>query len=265
MTLRSTADGSAPDRSTVELIWFPTGGGKTEAYLGLSAFSILMRRLRNPADAGVEVLMRYTLRLLTAQQFQRASGLLCALEYLRRRPVKREMTLAKVPFSIGIWLGGSSTPNTRQQARSALSALGKAQAYAENPFIITKCPWCAAEMGPVKLDAKTPPAVPKVHGYERQGDTVVFKCPDRACDFAQGLPIFVIDEDIYDVRPTLVIGTVDKFAMLAWRPEARAHSSVLAQSGNVRESSTAWADHPGRTSSNFRAAWFHGGPLRSSD
>ena len=90
-------------------------------------------------------------------------------------------------------------------------------------------------MGPVKLDAKTPPAVPKVHGYERQGDTVVFKCPDRTCDFAQGLPIFVIDEDIYDVRPTLIIGTVDKFAMLAWRPEARALFG-LAPNG-IRESS----------------------------
>jgi hypothetical protein len=234
MSLRSTADGNAPDRRTVELIWFPTGGGKTEAYLALSAFSILIRRLRNSTDIGVEVLMRYTLRLLTAQQFQRASGLACALEYLRQRPVNSS-DLGKVPFSIGIWLGGSSTPNTRQQARSALSALGKAQAYAENPFIITKCPWCAAEMGPVKLDTKTPPALPKVYGYERQGDTVVFKCPDRACDFAQGLPILVIDEDIYDVRPTLVIGTVDKFAMLAWRPEARALFG-LAPSG-VRESS----------------------------
>lgn len=221
MTLRSTADGSVPDRRTVELIWFPTGGGKTEAYLALSAFSILIRRLRNPADAGVEVLMRYTLRLLTAQQFQRAAGLVCALEYLRRRPVN-ENDLGKVQFSIGIWLGGSSTPNTRQQARSALTALGQAQPYAENPFIITKCPWCAAEIGPVKLDAKTPSAVPKVFGYERQGDTVVFKCSDRTCHFASALPIFVIDEDIYEVRPALIIGTVDKFSMLAWRPDARA-------------------------------------------
>ncbi|QNI30834.1 helicase [Alloacidobacterium dinghuense] len=221
MTLRSTADGRASDRSTVELIWFPTGGGKTEAYLALSAFSILMRRLRNPADAGVEVIMRYTLRLLTAQQFQRAAGLLCALEYLRRQPTN-EKDLGQVRFSIGIWLGGSSTPNSRQQARSALTALSQAQPYAENPFIITKCPWCAAEMGPVELEGKIPSAIPKVHGYERQGDTVVFKCSDRTCDFSSGLPIVVIDEDIYDMCPTLIIGTVDKFAMLAWRPEARA-------------------------------------------
>ncbi len=234
MTLRSTADGGVPVRGTVELIWFPTGGGKTEAYLALSAFSILMRRLRNPANTGVEVLMRYTLRLLTAQQFQRAAGLLCALEYLRRQPANQN-DLGEVRFSIGIWLGGSSTPNSRQQARDALTALSQAQPYAENPFIIIKCPWCAAEMGPVKLDGNVPSAVPKVHGYERQGDTVVFKCPDRTCDFSAGLPIVVIDEDIYNERPTLIIGTVDKFAMLAWRPAARAIFGLGAN--GTRESS----------------------------
>lgn len=220
MTLRSTADGTVEDRKTVELIWFPTGGGKTEAYLALSAFSILMRRLSDPEDAGVEVLMRYTLRLLTAQQFQRAAGLLCALEYLRLKPANRS-DLGEARFSIGIWLGGSSTPNSRQQARSALTALLKDEPYAENPFLITKCPWCGAAMGPMKFEGKGVSNVAKVHGYERQGDTVVFKCTDRLCDFAGGLPIFVIDEDIYEVRPTLIIGTVDKFAMLAWRPAAR--------------------------------------------
>ena len=220
MAIRSTVDGTAIDRRTVELIWFPTGGGKTEAYLALSAFSILMRRLRNPADSGVEVLMRYTLRLLTAQQFQRASGLLCALEYIRRRPANKD-ELGRTQFSIGIWLGGDSTPNTSAQARTALKALLDAKPYAENPFIITKCPWCAAEMGPVKLEGKVPKGIAKVHGYERQGDTVVFKCPDRSCAFSTGLPVIVIDEDIYSVRPTLIIGTVDKFAMLAWRPAAR--------------------------------------------
>jgi hypothetical protein len=220
MTLRSTADGTALDRKTVELIWFPTGGGKTEAYLALSAFSMLMRRLANPEDAGVEVLMRYTLRLLTAQQFQRAAGLLCALEHLRLKPANRS-DLGEARFSIGIWLGGSSTPNSRQQAIGALTALLKDEPYAENPFLITKCPWCGAEMGPVKFEGKGASNVAKVHGYERQRDTVVFKCTDRLCEFASGLPIFVIDEDIYETRPTLIIGTVDKFAMLAWRPEAR--------------------------------------------
>src|SRR5262249_40417333 len=105
MALESTAEHGSPDRDIVELIWFPTGGGKTEAYLGLSAFSMFLRRLRDPQDAGVDVVMRYTLRLLTAQQFQRAAGLICAMDYLRR---KNRMTLGDKPFSIGIWVGGDT-------------------------------------------------------------------------------------------------------------------------------------------------------------
>ena len=219
MSAQSAVDGNAPDRSTVELIWFPTGGGKTEAYFGLAAFSVFMRRLTRPNDEGVHVLMRYTLRLLTAQQFQRASGLICAMEYLRRQGSEE---LGTKPFSIGIWLGGATTPNRRQDAIQALSSLNNSK-YAENPFILLHCPWCRAQMGPIELSGKKPKNLPSVLGYEKQGGTVVFKCSDKGnCEFRNGLPIFVIDEDIYEGRPDLVIGTVDKFAMLCWRPEARA-------------------------------------------
>lgn len=217
MAVQSSAEGHAPERSTVELIWFPTGGGKTEAYFGLAAFSVFMRRLTDPGDEGVHVLMRYTLRLLTAQQFQRASGLICAMEYLRRQG---SAELGTKPFSIGIWLGGTTTPNQRSDANRALSGLNNNK-YAENPFILLRCPWCRAQMGPIEF--KKPKNFPAVLGYESQGGTVVFKCSDkRNCEFKNGLPILVIDEDIYEFRPDMVIGTVDKFAMLCWRPEARA-------------------------------------------
>lgn len=222
MSVRSAAEGDSPERRMVELVWFPTGGGKTEAYLGLAAFAMFNRRLDDRSDAGVHVLMRYTLRLLTAQQFQRASGLICATEFLRRR---YEPELGNRPFSIGIWLGSETTPNTREQA---LRALGDFERYPRenNPFLLMRCPWCAAEFGRVEIPQgeKGRAARPKrlTPGYSRQGGTVVAICPDQACEFASGLPVFVVDEDIYDVRPTLVIGTIDKFAMLAWRPEARA-------------------------------------------
>ena len=219
MAAQSAADGSAPDRSTVELIWFPTGGGKTEAYFGLAAFSVFMRRLTNPDDVGVHVLMRYTLRLLTAQQFQRASGLICAMEYLRRQESQQ---LGSRPFSIGIWLGGDTTPNRRRDASQKLSSLSNSR-YAENPFVLLRCPWCRAQMGPIGFPGRKPKHIPSVLGYERQAGTVVFKCSDKGnCEFKDVLPILVIDEDIYESRPDLIIGTVDKFAMLCWRPEARA-------------------------------------------
>jgi hypothetical protein len=219
MALESTAERDSPYRDLVELIWFPTGGGKTEAYLGLSAFSIFLRRLRNPKDAGVDVVMRYTLRLLTAQQFQRSAGLICAMDYLRRQD---RQTLGNDAFSIGIWVGGDTTPNTRTEAITALNALRKNPVKADNPFVLTKCPWCGGQLGPLDLPQSVPPAVPRVVGYERQGVAFVFRCSDPSCEFADQLPVFVVDEDIYGTRPSLIIGTVDKFAMLAWRPEAKA-------------------------------------------
>lgn len=218
--LRSAVDGTDPDRETIELIWFPTGGGKTEAYLGLSAFTMFKRRLDQPSDGGVQVLMRYTLRLLTAQQFQRAAALLCAMEYLRRG---REDDLGPEPFRAGIWVGGDATPNTRE---AAVSALKDMQRFAEAPnrFLITRCPWCAARFR--RVDTGGARRRPVLLGYERRlaadgkAQTVVFACPDPACPFNRELPIAVVDDDIYECRPTLVIGTIDKFAMLAWRPGA---------------------------------------------
>ena len=216
--VKSMAHGRDAGRDIVDLIWFPTGGGKTEAYLGIAAFAILMRRLRNPHDSGVEVLMRYTLRLLTAQQFLRASGLICALESIRRENVS---DLGEQEISIGVWLGGDTTPNSKKDAITELRSLKKGKKY-DNPFMVERCPWCGAMMGPQEYPSKSNKAAPKLPGYEEAGGTIKFKCPDQDCDFADGLPLYVIDEDLYESPPSLVIGTVDKFAVLAWRHEARA-------------------------------------------
>ena len=219
--LRSAVEGNDPEREAIELIWFPTGGGKTEAYLGLSAFAMFKRRLDNPNDAGVHVLMRYTLRLLTTQQFQRASALLCAMEHLRLG----SDDLGTEPFRAGIWVGGDTTPNSRQAAVQALRDMQAPYDEAENKFLITRCPWCGARFRRVEIGRGRRRRV-QTPGYERrrtpdgQAETVVFACPDPACPFHKELPITVVDEDIYQHRPALVIGTIDKFAMLAWRPEA---------------------------------------------
>ena len=218
MSLRSAVDGFAPDRDTVELIWFPTGGGKTEAYLGLAAFALFMRRLNNKEDDGVHVLMRYTLRLLTAQQFQRSSRLICAMEVIRKKNLE---LLGHIPFSIGLWVGGANTPNYRKDAISVLNGLKKGDRATENKFILDRCPWCGAQIGPLDYSGKPPKNALRVIGYVQEGNTVVFKCSDNDCPFSTGLPIYVIDEDIYEYRPSLVIGTVDKFAMLAWNAVPR--------------------------------------------
>jgi hypothetical protein len=215
-TLPELVNRTHANRTLVDLIYFPTGGGKTEAYLGAAAISLVARRLRNKEDAGTDTLMRYTLRLLTAQQFIRASSLVCVLEDIRS---KNEDELGTTPFGIGIWLGGSSTPNSWKAAGTSLKKLQR-EYNAPNQFLLLKCPWCGAKMGPVRK-AKGQHTL----GYIWTGTKVVFRCVDSVCRFGGGkrtLPIHVVDEDIYQSRPSIVIGTVDKFATMAWQPAARA-------------------------------------------
>jgi len=214
-TLPELVDRSAATRPLVDLIFFPTGGGKTEAYLGASAISLLARRIRDKTDVGTDTIMRYTLRLLTAQQFLRAATLICVLEDIRS---KHEDILGTASFGIGIWLGGTSTPNTWGKAIDNLSELRRNSSN-QNKFLLLRCPWCGTEMGP----KRRPRSGQDVIGYEQVGKKVEFRCLDSACRFGgrRKLPIHVVDEDIYSTRPSIVIGTVDKFAMLAWRPEAR--------------------------------------------
>jgi len=213
MNLRSMAEPQHADRGIVDLIWFPTGGGKTEAYLGLTAFTIFRRRLHSPADAGTTILMRYTLRLLTTQQFQRAASLICACEIIRR---ENEARLGAIRVSVGLWVGQTVTPNKNSEAVKDLETIrrnGK-----PNPFIVLTCPWCGAQMGPVQVGNAYYPK-----GYRKEGQRVVFRCEDPNCDFQdnRGIPLLVVDETIYEERPTLLIGTVDKFALLPWYPSAR--------------------------------------------
>ncbi len=215
MNLKAIADPGCNERAIVDVIWFPTGGGKTEAYLGLSAFAMFLRRLRNPAHAGTCILMRYTLRLLTTQQFQRAASMVCACEVIRRREVNR---LGSDRFSIGLWVGGEVTPNTEKDSVGALRDLQAGRGV--NKFIMLSCPWCGASMGPQRVGHSA-----RCKGYRKlaRPDRVRHICEDVDCDFSSGdgLPLAVVDEHIYATPPTMVVGTVDKFAMLAFQPSAR--------------------------------------------
>ena len=212
MNLRSMSERDSDERQIVDLIWFPTGGGKTEAYLGLTAYSIFCRRLENPENGGTTALMRYTLRLLTTQQYQRAASLICACEKIRRD----EGDLGETPISIGLWVGGDVTPIRHDDAAKKLQQL--LDGGQENPFIMLSCPWCGAQMGPIEFGRSN-----RVKGYKQCSNPkrVEFCCDDPDCDFNDGLPLHVVDEAIYAERPTLLIGTVDKFALLPWYPEAR--------------------------------------------
>lgn len=210
LCLAGIDDPEHDDRKISDLLWFPTGGGKTEAYLGLIALTSFLRRIRKGADGGgVTVIMRYTLRLLTLQQFERAAILLCAMENMRRGTPE----LGREEFSVGMWVGRSATPNTLAEAGAKLDELRAnldKRLATENPVQLHACPWCGT-----RLDARD---------YEADEDAkrMYVRCPGADCDFVDGLPVHLIDEAVYDARPTLVIATVDKFASMPWRPATSA-------------------------------------------
>ncbi|HWP00629.1 MAG TPA: helicase-related protein [Methylococcus sp.] len=207
MTLRSLSDASDAYRDTVDLIWFPTGGGKTEAYLGLAAYEIFLRRLRDgDLGAGTTVITRYTLRLLTTQQFQRAATLACACELLRQRENGK---LGSVPITIGLWVGGDASPNWFIRAKERLDQIQ--DGTSTDSFLqVDRCPWCGTRLIPEDRD--------DVASYGAIATATSFRifCPSAGCPFNDRLPISVIDEEMYGTPPTILVGTVDKFAQLAW-------------------------------------------------
>ena len=203
----------------VDLIWFPTGGGKTEAYLAVAAFTIIYRRLINETGfEGTSVIMRYTLRLLTAQQFERASRLIVSLEFLRSY---FESELKQSPINIGMWVGMSSTPNTLKEAEEKVEEINEecnkknGNPESKNVFQISSCPWCGTKLI-TKNEYGNWDYGFKLTGKNKKAEFKI-KCLNKNCNFHNELPIQVVDEMLYETPPTLLFGTVDKFAMLAWK------------------------------------------------
>lgn len=222
-SLESILNQNSDDREILDLIWVSTGGGKTEAYLFAIAAAITYRRLEYPKDsAGVSVIMRYTLRLLTAQQFERASQLIVALEYIRKE--RKELGLDEI--SIGLWIG-EGTKNKLQDAKENFNEMvnkarnqGLDQALKINSFQVLECPWCHEKQSIIPLNGS---GSKWQWGYDMidRKEKYNIRCKNKKCDFSKGLPIFVVDESIYDVRPTLLFGTVDKFAQVPLKEESQ--------------------------------------------
>lgn len=215
---------SSVHQSTVELLFFPTGGGKTEAYLGLAAYTFAIRRRQGviesvdgPLDGrdGVAVLMRYTLRLLTAQQFQRATALVCAAELARRED---EVTWGGAPFRIGLWVGTDVSPKRFEEADEQLVKANEFGRHRLTVLQVQRCPWCSTPITAAHVKAD----VGQRRIFVYCGDDLA-RCPfAKGGAVSEGLPVLTVDEEIYRLTPAFVIATVDKFARLAREGEAAA-------------------------------------------
>jgi len=239
LQLPALTDPSHPYRSgdaaNVELLFFPTGGGKTEAYLGLAAYTFAIRRLQGKLDAedgvldggdGVAVLMRYTLRLLTSQQFQRAAALVCAAELIRQEDTG---TWGERPFSIGLWVGSAVSPKRYKDAEAQVKSVranDSIRAFGLTVLQLQRCPWCGTKIDP-KRDVHTVATTERIEVYcgDRHDE-----CPFAIDGDADGpLPITTVDDEIYRNPPTFLLATVDKFARLAREGEAASLFGYVAE------------------------------------
>lgn len=201
----------------VTLLYFATGGGKSEAFFGLLVFNLMLDRLRGK-HRGVTALIRYPLRLLTIQQAQRAARVLAHGERVRRRHGYAGDALA-----IGFWVGSGGSPN-RHSAKGVKSiptvaeappCLADEQALRDNDSKyavamrawrkLPKCPFCGSDTA--------------LRRFVDHGDqTLGHVCTDLQCDSNGGqwkaLPFYIVDEDIYDLAPSVLLGTVDKLALI---------------------------------------------------
>lgn len=223
MNIAGIVHGQHEDRKLVDLLFFPTGGGKTEAYLGLAAFTLVYRRLHHEGirGAGVSVIMRYTLRLLTLDQLERATAMICALEIMR----KTEKRLGPWPFEIGLWVGRGATPNrmgkkgqtdpesAREKTRAYLNRKSKTEAHV--PIPIERCPWCGTEFAQRSF---------RLAPNDDAPTQLEVRCMSASCAWSgdKPLPIVAVDEPLYRRLPCFLIATVDKFAQLPWVGETGA-------------------------------------------
>jgi hypothetical protein len=216
MNLKSIVHPEEPEREIVDLLYFPTGGGKTEAYLGLMAFTIANRRLRASdsdkynRDGGVTIILRYTLRLLTTQQRDRITKMIIAAELVRRKDSEK---YGNEPFSLGFWVGSGVTPNRFEDLKVKSDEPYKA---ATQKNLIYKqmltCPFCGKELTKenfyIDLERKS------VEIYCSDEHCIFYKHPESVYRFP--IPVYLVDEEIYARCPTIILSTVDKFARLPW-------------------------------------------------
>ncbi len=203
--LRSSDPFEMAEREKVDIIYFPTGGGKTEAYLGVLIFHCFFDRLRGK-KAGVTSWLRFPLRLLTLQQTQRMADIIGIAELVRREQTDARLSGQVAPFGVGYFVGESSSPNILRpnsinpEDRVAWSKASDPNERNKWKRVVT-CPACHTPTVQVELEENT---VRLIH-----------RCTNPRCPFPDGrIPIYIVDNEIYRYLPSVIVGTIDKLAGL---------------------------------------------------
>lgn len=226
--LSSLVSDADPRRRVVDTLWFPTGGGKTETYLAAVVFSCLWDRIRGKAH-GVTAWSRFPLRMLSLQQTQRFADALAGAELARQRA-----GLGGEPFALGFYVGGppNGTPNRIRDDASG-NDTDTSDLNPHSHRVLLHCPFCFSTDIAMHFDRRT--------------WRLEHRCTARSCPWTKtrGLPFYIVDEEIYRFLPSVVIGTLDKAASVAFQAAQRGlyaaplgrcsregHGFTYAQRGN---------------------------------
>jgi len=207
------------ERDILDLAWFPTGGGKTEAYLGLISLIGFYRRLKVPESEkhpSVHAIMRYTLRLLTMDQGERLVRLMGGMNEIACNSSSKLIQSGQ-RFRVGMWIGKKSSPNLLKGDRKKNDATnillnmksGSIQ-HSSRVIMFESCPWCG--------DSSVKDPSQWEIGLLNNRDSLIGKCAEVNCIFStkEGIPFTCIDEDIYNNPPSVLLGTADKFVQAAY-------------------------------------------------
>ncbi len=191
----------------VDVLWFPTGGGKTEAYLGLITTALFYDRLRGK-NRGVSAWMRFPLRMLSLQQLERLARVVARAEVIRAS--ERDLrSLGGDPFAIGYYVGAGNTPNRLREGDLPVGST--TERSWERQQIIRYCPFCSDSVG-MKFERKQWRLIHFCHNPQCYSNT-----SESLGDLRGSLPIYVVDHEIYRYRPSVLVGTVDKLAVLGFQ------------------------------------------------
>ncbi|MEI8210952.1 MAG: helicase-related protein [Planctomycetota bacterium] len=185
----------ASETDTVDILWFATGGGKTETYLGLLVMAALHDRLTGKS-CGMTAWSRFPLRLLSLQQTQRFADAIAAAEIIRRRE-----GIAGESFSMGFFVGDSSTPNRIKIDPQPGEPDSLDESMPKRYQVLLRCPFCDHDL--------------RMH-FDRTRWRLLHVCDSDACPWPEdGLPVYIVDDEIYRFLPTIVVGTLDKVASIS--------------------------------------------------
>ena len=209
LNLNSIIDENSEERDYFDLLWFPTGGGKTEAYLFISVFLIFYSRLNKKFEntKGTQIIMRYTLRALTIDQFSRIASTICAAEILRK---ENSNLFGDKEITLGLWVGQKQTPNWYSEAAKVIN---NPNSQAEStPRQLINCPCCKNQLLYTAQDDEKKINVECVSPESKNTCEIQKKL--------NSLPILTVDECLYNNLPTFLLATIDKFAQIIRKDEA---------------------------------------------